>query len=162
MLIQNGGGKDNRPSSDLAPGFHCDLELVFAGLDMKNILGPHLGSEPLHLLKAHLEQIEETKRRDHRRLAKDLDLFSLGGDIGAGLVYWHPKGAFIRHQLEEFWKEEHWKRGYELVYTPHIGAGKLYEKSGHFQYYLLVYHKDPKRHQLTLSSEHLDDLQNFR
>ncbi|UCE27270.1 MAG: threonine--tRNA ligase [Candidatus Coatesbacteria bacterium] len=87
-------------------------------------------------LQAHHVQIEEAKRRDHRRLAKDLDLFSLGEDIGAGLVYWHPKGAFIRHQLEEFWKEEHRKRGYELVYTPHIGAGKLYEKSGHFQYYL--------------------------
>jgi threonyl-tRNA synthetase len=87
-------------------------------------------------LQAHLDHIEEAKRRDHRRLAKDLDLFSLGEDIGAGLVYWHPKGAFIRHQLEEFWKEEHRKRGYELVYTPHIGAGKLFEKSGHFQYYL--------------------------
>jgi len=87
-------------------------------------------------LQAHLEQIEEAKRRDHRRLAKDLDLFSLGEDIGAGLVYWHPKGAFVRQQLEDFWKEEHRKRGYEMVYTPHIGAGKLYEKSGHFQYYL--------------------------
>jgi threonyl-tRNA synthetase len=87
-------------------------------------------------LQAHLEQIEEAKRRDHRRLAKELDLFSLGEDIGPGLVYWHPKGAFVRHQMEEFWKEEHHKRGYQLVYTPHIGTGKLYEKSGHFQYYL--------------------------
>jgi threonyl-tRNA synthetase len=87
-------------------------------------------------LQAHLEQIEEAKRRDHRRLAKEMDLFSLGEDIGAGLVYWHPKGAFVRQELEEFWKEEHRKRGYQLVYTPHIGTGKLYEKSGHFQYYL--------------------------
>jgi threonyl-tRNA synthetase len=87
-------------------------------------------------LQAHLEQIEEAKRRDHRRLAKELDLFSLGEDIGPGLVYWHPKGSFVRHQMEEFWKEEHHKRGYQLVYTPHIGTGKLFEKSGHFQYYL--------------------------
>ncbi len=87
-------------------------------------------------LRAHLEQIEEAKRRDHRRLAKELDLYSLGEDLGPGLVYWHPKGALVRHLLEEFWKEEHHKRGYQLVYTPHIGTGKLFEKSGHFQYYL--------------------------
>ena len=86
-------------------------------------------------LQAHLEQVEEALRRDHRKLGKDLDLFSIHEEVGAGLVHWHPRGGMVRHLIEQFWKDEHLKRGYQLVYTPHIASEKLYEISGHLQNY---------------------------
>jgi threonyl-tRNA synthetase len=86
-------------------------------------------------LQAYLEQIEEALRRDHRKVGKDLDLFSIHEEVGAGLVHWHPRGGMVRHLIESFWREEHLKRGYELVYTPHIASEKLYEISGHLQNY---------------------------
>lgn len=86
-------------------------------------------------LEAHLARIEEAKRRDHRILGRDLGLYSISEERGAGLVYWHPAGAFVRNEVERFWKAEHHKRGYELVNTPHIAQARLYETSGHFQYY---------------------------
>ncbi|MCC6752336.1 MAG: threonine--tRNA ligase [Deltaproteobacteria bacterium] len=86
-------------------------------------------------LKAHLEQLEEAKRRDHRRLGKDLDLFSFSETIGAGLVLWHPKGALVRHLIETFWRREHLAHGYDMVYTPHIARENLWEQSGHLGYY---------------------------
>jgi len=86
-------------------------------------------------LKAYLFQLEEAERRDHRKLGKELDLFSIQEETGPGLVYWHPKGARIRHTLETFWKEEHYKNGYELLYTPHIGQSWLWETSGHLDFY---------------------------
>ncbi|MBP1583512.1 MAG: threonine--tRNA ligase, partial [Victivallales bacterium] len=69
-------------------------------------------------LQAYLDAIEEAKKRDHRRLATELDLFSIHEEIGPGLVCWHPNGARIRHAIETFWKDAHYKHGYELVYTP--------------------------------------------
>ncbi|MCI0481129.1 MAG: threonine--tRNA ligase, partial [Candidatus Dadabacteria bacterium] len=86
-------------------------------------------------LKEHLERIEEIKRRDHRRLGRELDLFSFAEERGAGLAYYHPNGAIIRNEIETFWKELHREWGYELVYTPHIASGKLYSISGHLDYY---------------------------
>ena len=75
------------------------------------------------------------EKRDHRKLGKELDLFSLHEEAGPGLVYWHPKGARIRHEIEKFWKEEHYKNGYELLYTPHVGKSWLWETSGHLDFY---------------------------
>lgn len=86
-------------------------------------------------LDAYLEQIEEAKRRDHRVLGKRLGLFHIDPEVGQGLVLWLPKGAMIRGTLEEFLKRELLKRGYEPVYTPHLGRVDLYETSGHFPYY---------------------------
>jgi threonyl-tRNA synthetase len=82
-------------------------------------------------LKKHLAWLEEVEKRDHRRLGKDLDLFSFHEEAGAGLVYWHPKGARTRTIIEDFWRAEHYKGGYEVVYSPHIGRARLWEVSGH-------------------------------
>jgi len=86
-------------------------------------------------LDQHLHRLEEAKRRDHRRLGKDLDLFSIADDTGAGLILWHPKGGFIRKQIEDYWRDEHLKGGYDLVYSPHIANIKLWNTSGHTEYY---------------------------
>lgn len=87
-------------------------------------------------LELHLARVQEAKRRDHRTLGRDLGIFSIAEERGAGLVYWHPDGAFVRDRIEAFWKEEHLRRGYQLVMTPHIARARLFETSGHFQYFL--------------------------
>ncbi len=86
-------------------------------------------------LEAHLKRLEEAKRRDHRRLGKDLDLFSIQDEVGPGLILWHPKGALVRKIIEDFWREEHLRRGYELVVTPHIARRHLWKISGHLDFY---------------------------
>jgi threonyl-tRNA synthetase len=86
-------------------------------------------------LEAHLKQVEEAKKRDHRRLGKDLDLFSFQEDAGPGLVYWHPKGAMVRKLIEDFWRDEHITAGYNFVYSPHIGRAHLWQTSGHLENY---------------------------
>lgn len=86
-------------------------------------------------LKAHLEQIEEARKRDHRVLGKRLGLFTITSDVGPGLCLWLPKGAMIRATLEDFIKAELLRRGYQPVYSPHIGRVEMYETSGHFPYY---------------------------
>ena len=86
-------------------------------------------------LEAYLARLEEATKRDHRRLGKELDLFSIHDEAGAGLVLWHPKGALIRQLIEDFWREEHRKRGYEIVYTPHIAKLNLWKTSGHWDFY---------------------------
>ena len=86
-------------------------------------------------LAQYLARLEEAKRRDHRRLGRDLDLFSVPETLGGGLVLWHPKGALVRYLIEEFWKKEHLKRGYDFVYTPHIARAHLWETSGHLSFY---------------------------
>lgn len=86
-------------------------------------------------LRGHLRHLEEIEKRDHRKLGKELDLFSLHEEAGAGLVYWHPKGARIRMAIEDFWRSEHYRNGYEMVYTPHIGKSWLWETSGHLDFY---------------------------
>ncbi len=86
-------------------------------------------------LTAHLEKIEEAKRRDHRKLGKELDLFSIHQEAGAGLIYWHPKGAVLRRVIEDFWKDTHVERGYDLVTIPHIAHSSLWRTSGHYDFY---------------------------
>lgn len=86
-------------------------------------------------LRAYLDHLADVERRDHRKLGKDLDLFSLHEQAGPGLVYWHPRGARVRQIIEQFWREEHYKNGYEMVYTPHVGKSWLWETSGHLGFY---------------------------
>ncbi|MFN2284967.1 MAG: threonine--tRNA ligase, partial [Anaerolineae bacterium] len=86
-------------------------------------------------LKAHLAWLEEVKKRDHRRLIKDLDLISFHEEAGPGLAYWHPRGAIMRKTIEDFWRDRHIEGGYDFVYTPHIGKAWLWETSGHLDFY---------------------------
>ncbi len=86
-------------------------------------------------LDAYLKNLEEAKKRDHRRLGRELDLFSIHEDLGSGLILWHPKGGTIRTIIEDFWRQEHYNAGYEIVYSPHIGRAKLWETSGHLDFY---------------------------
>ena len=86
-------------------------------------------------LQAYLIQKEEAKRRDHRKLGQDLDLFSIQEDAGGGLVFWHPKGARMRLMIEDYWRKAHLDAGYELLYTPHIANLNLWKTSGHFDFY---------------------------
>ena len=86
-------------------------------------------------LKDYLWKLEEAKRRDHRRLGRELDLFSMNDEVGQGLVLWHPKGAMIRCLVEDYWNQEHQKSGYDFVYSPHIGKAQLWETSGHLGFY---------------------------
>jgi threonyl-tRNA synthetase len=86
-------------------------------------------------LDDYLHRLEEAKKRDHRFLGKQLDIYSVNDDIGQGLILWHQKGSLIRHIIETFWKEEHLKRGYDIIYTPHIATEKIYQKSGHLEKY---------------------------
>ena len=86
-------------------------------------------------LRLYLQKLEEIEKRDHRKLGKELDLFSFHEEAGAGLVYWHPRGARIRMAVEDFWKAQHYANGYEMVYTPHVGKAWLWETSGHLDFY---------------------------
>ena len=86
-------------------------------------------------LNAYLQGIEEAKKRDHRKLGTELELFSTHEDIGPGLVCWHPKGARIRHVIETFWRDAHYANGYELLNTPHVGKANLWQTSGHLDFY---------------------------
>ena len=82
-------------------------------------------------LDKHLLFLEEASRRDHRKLGNELDLYSISQDVGSGLILWHPKGSFIRSKIEDYWKSEHIKDNYDLIYTPHVGKSDLWSKSGH-------------------------------
>ena len=86
-------------------------------------------------LADYLTQVEEAKRRDHRTLGKQLELFTISQTVGPGLILWLPKGAIVRQTLEDYIKDELRKRGYQAVYTPNIGRIELYQISGHFPYY---------------------------
>jgi threonyl-tRNA synthetase len=86
-------------------------------------------------LRIYLDHLADIEKRDHRKIGKDLDLFSLHEEAGPGLVYWHPMGARIRQVIENFWRQEHYANGYEMVYTPHVGKSWLWETSGHLGFY---------------------------
>jgi len=86
-------------------------------------------------LAQHLKNLDEAAKRDHRKLGRELDLFSIHEEAGPGLVHWHPKGAVVRRVIEDFWKDEHIKRGYDIVYTPHIAKLDLWKTSGHWEFY---------------------------
>ncbi|MBM3173467.1 MAG: threonine--tRNA ligase [Chloroflexi bacterium] len=86
-------------------------------------------------LESYLARLEEAVKRDHRKLGKELDLFSLHEEAGPGLVHWHPKGGTVRQLILDFWREEHRKRGYDIVFTPHISKVDLWKASGHWDFY---------------------------
>jgi len=100
---------------------------------MQRIYGTAFWSE--EELKQHLEWLEEVKKRDHRRLGTDLDLFSVHAEAGPGFVFWHPNLGLVRREIEEFWWDEHLERGYKPVYTPHVSREELFAISGHLENY---------------------------
>jgi threonyl-tRNA synthetase len=100
---------------------------------LQRIYGTSWPSE--EMLQQYLHKLEEARKRDHRILGRQLDLFSINEMVGPGLVLWHPKGAMVRYLIESFWREEHLRRGYALVYTPHVGRIQLWETSGHLGWY---------------------------
>ena len=89
--------------------------------------------ESKEALEEHLERLEEARKRDHRTLGRELDLFSVHDETGPGLIIWHPKGGRVRGLVEDLWKREHYRAGYDLVYTPHVGRSTLWETSGHLE-----------------------------
>jgi threonyl-tRNA synthetase len=91
--------------------------------------------ESANQLEEYLWKLEEAKKRDHRKLGKELDLFSVSDDVGAGLILWHPKGAMIRVLVEDFSRNAHLENGYEWVFSPHIGRAHLWQTSGHLDFY---------------------------
>jgi len=140
----------NGPFLDLCRGPHLKSTGELKAFKLTHVAGAYwLGSERNEMLQRiygtafatqaeldeHLKRVEEALKRDHRRLGRELDLFSIHEEVGPGLVLWHPKLGIVRHVLEQFWKEEHWKRGYQFVYTPHIASEKLFTISGHLQNY---------------------------
>ncbi len=86
-------------------------------------------------LDEHLRILEEIRKRDHRKIGRELDLFSVTDDVGPGLILWHPKGAVVRRVMEDFWRREHAKAGYDLVFSPHIARLDLWRISGHTDFY---------------------------
>jgi threonyl-tRNA synthetase len=86
-------------------------------------------------LRQYLQRLEEMRKRDHRKVGRELDLFSTHEEAGPGLIYWHPKGARVRLAIEDYWRAEHLKSGYEMLYTPHVGKSWLWETSGHLGFY---------------------------
>ncbi|MGH9202531.1 MAG: threonine--tRNA ligase, partial [Vicinamibacterales bacterium] len=135
---------------DLCQGPHVERTGEVADFKLMSVAGAYWrGSEQNPMLQriygalfdtkdeldAYLEQIEEAARRDHRRLGKELDLFSFHEEFGPGLVYWHAKGGRMRTIIEDFWRQEHYRAGYDLVYSPHIGKSTLWVLSGHLDFY---------------------------
>jgi len=135
---------------DLCKGPHIDSTGQVTAFKLLSIAGAYWrGSEKNKMLQRiygtsytdekdleeYLHFLEEVKKRDHRRLGKELDLFSISEDIGPGLILWHPKGALIRRTIEDFWLNEHYKADYKILYTPHIAKLQLWQKSGHLDFY---------------------------
>lgn len=141
---------ENGPFVDLCKGPHVNSTAQVGAIKLLKIAGAYWkGSEKNPMLQriygtafhtqeeldAYLKQVEEAAKRDHRLLGKELDLFSIRDEIGGGLVLWHPKGARLRHIMEEYWRKKHFKSGYELVNTPHVGKSNLWATSGHLGFY---------------------------
>ena len=103
------------------------------GLQMQRIYGAVFPTAKE--LEGYLHMLEEAKKRDHRRLGTELDLFSTSDELGGGLILWHPKGARVRAVIEQHWRERHWAGGYDILFTPHIGRATLWETSGHLGFY---------------------------
>ena len=91
--------------------------------------------ESTEALADHLARLEEAERRDHRVLGRQLGLFSIHDEIGPGLIVWHPKGGRVRTIIEDYWRDLHYRRGYDILYSPHIGRAQLWETSGHLDFY---------------------------
>jgi threonyl-tRNA synthetase len=140
----------NGPFTDLCRGPHVQNTKEIKAFKLLSVAGAYWrGSEKNAMLtriygtafydkrslEDHLKKLEEAKKRDHRKLGRELDLFSMQEDLGAGLVLWHPKGAVLRSLIENFWKKEHEAAGYEYVYSPHIARRHLWDISGHTSFY---------------------------
>lgn len=143
-------GPEGKEWGDLCEGPHIDSFQIPFHFKLLNLAGAYWrGDEKNPMMQriygtafwsqedldAHLEWLEEVKRRDHRRLASDLDLFSTHPEAGAGFVFWHPNLGIVRRCLEELWWEQHEKAGYEPVYTPHVSREALFAVSGHLENY---------------------------
>lgn len=141
---------ENGPFLDLCKGPHVSNTQEIGVVKLLKVSGAYWkGSEKNKMLQriygtafhtqedldTYLHRLEEAKKRDHRLLGKELDLFSITDEIGGGLVLWHPKGAMVRHIIETYWKETHLKNGYQLLYSPHVGKSTLWEISGHLENY---------------------------
>jgi threonyl-tRNA synthetase len=100
---------------------------------LQRIYGTAFGTEAE--LESYLSKVAEAGKRDHRKLGRELDLFSIHEETGSGLVLWHPKGSRVRQIIEDFWREEHLKQGYDIVYTPHIAKVDIWKTSGHWDFY---------------------------
>ena len=135
---------------DLCAGPHVDSTGMIPAFKLLSVAGAYWrGNETQPMLQriygtafeskealdAHIVKIQEANRRDHRNLGKQLDLFSFQDELGPGLIVWHPKGSILRSTIEDFWKKEHIKYNYDLIYTPHIGKSTLWETSGHLDFY---------------------------
>jgi threonyl-tRNA synthetase len=140
----------NGPFLDLCRGPHLASTGAIHAFKLTHVAGAYwLGNERNEMLQRiygtafptaedlerHLKNIEEALKRDHRRLGRELDIYSMHEEVGAGLVLWHPHGGMLRHQIETLWKDEHQRRGYDFVFTPHIANEKLYQISGHLENY---------------------------
>jgi threonyl-tRNA synthetase len=151
-IYENRDKDGNAQWSDLCRGPHVanTREINSAAFKLQSIAGAYWrGDEKRPMLtriygtawenpkdlKAHLAFLEEVEKRDHRRLGKEMDLYSIHEEAGAGLIYWHPHGGRMRVALEDFWRKEHYRNGYEILYTPHIGKSWLWETSGHLGFY---------------------------
>ncbi|MFH1651206.1 MAG: threonine--tRNA ligase [Chloroflexota bacterium] len=136
--------------TDLCRGPHVDSTGEIKAFKLLNIAGAYWrGDEhrPMlqriygaafasrEALEEYLHRLEEAGRRDHRKLGKELDLFSVHEEAGPGLIHWHPKGATVRRIIEDFWRDEHARRGYDIVFTPHISRVELWKTSGHWEFY---------------------------
>jgi threonyl-tRNA synthetase len=151
-IYENRGSDGVVQWADLCRGPHVanTREINSAAFKLQNIAGAYWrGDEKRPMLtriygtawenpkdlKAHLAFLEEVEKRDHRRLGKELDLYSIHEEAGAGLIYWHPAGGRMRVAIEDFWRQLHYRNGYEILFTPHIGKSWLWETSGHLGFY---------------------------
>ncbi len=136
--------------TDLCRGPHVERTGELRGFKLTSVAGSYfrgketnpmlqriygIAAESPKAIKVLLKQLEEAQKRDHRKLGKEMDLFSIREDVGPGLVHWHPRGARIRSIIEDFWRRAHYRSGYELLYTPHIGRAQLWQTSGHVDFY---------------------------
>ena len=135
---------------DLCAGPHVDSTGDIIAFKLLNVAGAYWRGDESNVmlqriygtaweskeaLDGHLNKLEEARKRDHRTLGNDLALFSIHEEIGPGLILWHPKGSRVRNIFEDYWKEQHYSRGYDLIYTPNIGRANLWETSGHLDFF---------------------------
>ena len=138
------------PFTDLCGGIHVERSGQVAAFKLLSVAGAYWRGdernpmlqriygtawESQEALDDFLTMLEEAERRDHRRLGRELDLFSVHDEIGPGLIVWHPKGGILRTIVENYWRDIHTRHGYNLVYSPHIGRSNLWHTSGHLDFY---------------------------
>ena len=135
---------------DLCQGPHVETTADIPAVKLMNVAGAYwrgdehrpmlqriygTAFESQQALDDHLARLEEAERRDHRTLGRQLGLFSIHDEIGPGLIVWHPKGGRVRTIIEDYWRDLHYRHGYDIVYSPHIGRAQLWETSGHLDFY---------------------------